>query len=103
MADMREVDPDLMSAARQQSALDQRGGPASSGPEPPLPPGAGDRRTTAGVRHHRHLFAVMRAAADIADTLASRRKWHAPDDRTVGTLDPPRCEIIGEGAVRSEE
>jgi len=56
MADMREVNSDLVGAAGQQSALDQRRRADDSGAEPPLDPIAGDRRPAAGFRHHRHLL-----------------------------------------------
>src|SRR5881396_2145639 len=58
MADMRQMYADLMGAAGEQPALDQR----RVITEPPLDPVPGHRRLAARRRDHRHLLAVDRAA-----------------------------------------
>src|SRR5712691_5386008 len=79
MADMRQMHADLVGAAGQEAAFDQRRVCA----EPPLDPVTSDRRLATGWRDDRHLLAVGGTAADIADDLADCRRRHAPDDGAV--------------------
>ena len=93
MADMGEVDPDLVGPAGQQPALDQRGMPKSFGAEPRARPDSGSPPVARGFRRPPPSFCGWRAAADIAGDLADGRCRHAPDDGAIGALDPAQRKI----------
>src|SRR5205807_5611898 len=99
MAAMRQMHADLVGAAGQQPALDQRRPSRPGGAESALDPITGHCRLASSIGDHRHLLAVARAAADIAGDLAGGRHRHAPYKGAVGALDPARRKIARQGTM----
>lgn len=94
---MGKVNPDLMGAPGGEAAFDER----CCGLERPLDAIAGQRRPPPSFADDRHLFAVCRAAADIAGDLAGGWRRHAPNKGGIGAVDPAQREIARQRPMRA--
>ena len=89
VAEMGEMNPDLMGPTRRETALHKR----SKGMERALDPIASDRWFPASFSDDGHFFAVRGAAANIADDFTHRGGRHAPNKGGIGAIHPARGEI----------
>src|ERR1700730_18276175 len=96
VAEMGEMNPDLVGAARSQAAFDLRRMDAVC----TLDPITGERRFSPSFRDARYLFAVHAAAADVAGDLARRHGRHTPDKGGVSAIDPACGKIARQRTVR---
>jgi len=91
MADMGEMNPDLMRPTRRKTALNNR----CTGLVCLLDPVAGDCRFSLSLSDDSHFFAVRCAPTDIADDFSGGRNGYPPHNRGVGAVDPTCGEITG--------
>ena len=96
VADMREVNPDLMSSPRRKATFNK----CCMSFERVLDAIARQRRFSLSLPEHRHLFAVGWAAADGTGDLPRRRDWYAPHKGGIGPLDPACRKSTRERLVR---
>ena len=96
VAEMGEMNPDLVGPTRGQAAFDLR----RVDVERSLDPIPGDRRFSSSFRNDRHLFAVHAAAPDVAGDLAHGRGRHTPDKGGVRAIDPACGKIARQRVVR---
>ena len=89
VAEMGEMNPDLMSPTRGKTALNKR----RMAVERALDPIAGDRWLSASFLDDGHFFAVRGAAADIAGDLTHRGSRYAPNKGNIRAIHSARGEI----------
>ena len=89
VAEMGEMNPDLMGPTRGKTALNKR----RVGMERALDPIASDRWFPSPFLDDGHFFAVRGAAADIAGDLADRRSRYSPNKGSIRAIHSPRGEI----------
>ena len=96
VAEMGEMNPDLMGAARGEAAFDLR----RMAVERALHPITGHRRFASFLPDDRHLFTVGAAAANVASDLACGRGRHTPDEGGVRAIDAACGKIARQCMVR---
>ena len=93
---MGEVHPDLMRSAGGKTAFDK----CRLRVVRALDTIMRDRGLSPAFADNGHLFAVDRAAADIADDLSGERGGHTPNDCGIGTVYPTQHKIPRECVMR---